>query len=75
MRDKSKIEELWLPELKAWFPKGVDTPDIALLKIKGQKAEYWDGPNSMISHAVALIKNMTGQSTDMGENKKVNLKH
>lgn len=75
VRDKSKIEELWLPELKAWFPEGVDTPDIALLKIKGQKAEYWDGPSSMISHAVALIKGMSGQSADIGENKKIDLKH
>lgn len=37
VRDKSKIEELWLPELKAWFPEGVDTPDIALLKINGKR--------------------------------------
>lgn len=75
VRDKAKIEELWLPELKAWFPEGVDTPDIALLKINGQKAEYWDGPSSMISHAVALLKGMAGESPDIGENKKINLKH
>lgn len=75
VRDKAKIEELWLPELKAWFPQGVETPDIALLKINGQKAEYWDGPSSMISHAVALLKGMAGESPDIGENKKVDLKH
>ena len=33
VRDKAKIEELWEPSLKAWFPEGVDTPDIALLKV------------------------------------------
>ncbi len=75
VRDKSKIKEMWLPELKAWFPDGVDTPDIALLKIHGQKAEYWDGPSSMISHAVALLKGMAGQSADIGENRKVILEH
>ncbi len=75
VRDKSKIEELWLPELKAWFPEGLETPDIALLKIHGQKAEYWDGPSSMISHAVALLKGMAGQSANIGENRKIVLEH
>lgn len=73
VRDKAKIEELWKPELKAWFPDGVDTPDIALLKINAEKAEYWDSPASPIAHAMALVKVMTGQPADIGENRKVSL--
>src|SRR3978361_2088143 len=30
--DRAKIKELWSPVLKAWFPKGIDDPEIALLK-------------------------------------------
>lgn len=73
VRDKAKIKELWLPELKAWFPEGIDTPDIALLKVSAHKAEYWDTPNSLIAHTIALFKVATGQPVDIGENKKVKL--
>jgi general stress protein 26 len=73
VRDREKIKELWLPELKAWFPDGVDTDDIALLKINAHKAEYWDTPSSLVAHVVALAKVATGQPVSVGENKKVTL--
>jgi general stress protein 26 len=46
VQDRAKIQELWLPELKAWFPQELDEPDIALLKVTASKAEYWDAPAS-----------------------------
>ncbi len=73
VRDKAKIKELWIPELKAWFPDGVDTEDIALLKINAHKAEYWDTPTSFVAHVIALAKVATGQPVSVGENKKVTL--
>ena len=74
VRDKKKIEELWKPELKAWFPDGTDTEDIALLYIKANKAEYWDAPSSVVAHTVALFQTLAGATPDVGENKKVALK-
>ncbi|HEY9679621.1 MAG TPA: pyridoxamine 5'-phosphate oxidase family protein [Drouetiella sp.] len=71
VRDKAKIEELWEPILKAWFPEGVDTPDIALLQISATKAEYWDSPSSFIAKTIELLRAATGQPLDIGENKKV----
>lgn len=74
VRDKAKIEELWEPQLKAWFPAGVDTPDIALLKVTAHKGEYWDAPSSVVAHAVSLVKALaTGKPAQPGENKKVDL--
>ncbi len=74
VRDKEKIKELWQPTLKAWFPRGVDEPDIALLKIDGHKAEYWDSPTSVMAHAIGLVKSaVTGHPAPVGENKSVNL--
>jgi general stress protein 26 len=46
VRDRAQIEELWKPELRAWFPEGKETPDIALLKVTVERAEYWDGSQS-----------------------------
>ena len=59
VRDREKIKELWLPELKAWFPDGVDTDDIALLKINAEKAEYWDTPSF-----ACCARNRASQSSD-----------
>lgn len=75
VRDRAKIEELWKPELKAWFPEGTETPDIALLKVTAERAEYWDGSQSIIAHAVSFVSSMvTGEPAQFGENEKLDLK-
>lgn len=75
VRDRSKIEELWKPQLKAWFPEGIDTPDIALLKVRVERAEYWDGSQSIVAHAVSLVSSLVkGKPAQLGENEKLELK-
>jgi len=74
VRDRAKIKELWNPIYKAWFPGGVDDPNLALLKVHVEKAEYWDSPNSTVVQLVGFAKALvTGQSYEGGENKKINL--
>lgn len=75
VRDRSKIEELWKPQLRAWFPEGVDTPDIALLKVSVERAEYWDGSQTLVAHAVGLVSSLLkGEPAQPGENEKLDLK-
>ncbi len=74
VKDKEKIEELWNPILKAWFPKGLDDPTLSLLKISVEEAEYWDSPSSTIVQLVGFVKALvTGTSADGGEHKKISL--
>jgi general stress protein 26 len=74
VRDPKKIEELWSPALKAWFPKGVEDPDIALLKVSVEQAEYWDSPSSAMAHLFGFVKAVaTGQTYQPGENEKINI--
>jgi general stress protein 26 len=74
VRDRAKIDELWRPEFKIWFPEGKDDPEVALLRVSLEKAEYWDSPSSTISYALSFVSSLvTGKQPDMGENKKVNL--
>lgn len=74
-RDRNKIDELWKPEFKMWFPEGKDDPEIALLRIKLEKAEYWDSPSSSISYALSFVSSLiTGKQPDFGENKELTLK-
>ncbi|MEP6637151.1 MAG: pyridoxamine 5'-phosphate oxidase family protein, partial [Acidobacteriota bacterium] len=74
VRDKAKVEELWKPQFKIWFPKGTDEPDIALLRINVEKAEYWDSPSSSIAQAFYFVSALvTGTKMKGGENKKLEL--
>jgi general stress protein 26 len=71
-RDRAKIDELWRPEFKIWFPEGKDDPEIALLRVSLEKAEYWDSPSSTIGYALSFVSSIvTGKQPNMGENKKV----
>lgn len=68
VRDRSKIEELWSPVHKAWFPEGVDDPSICLLKVKVEEAEYWDAPSSKFVQLAGFVKALvTGQEADYGD--------
>lgn len=70
--DKEKARELWNPTLKAWFPKGLDDPELALLCVTVEKAEYWDTPNSRMVQLVGFVKaTITGELYQPGVNEKV----
>ncbi len=42
VRDHAKTRALWKPQYSTWFPAGPDDPNLILLKINVQRAEYWD---------------------------------
>lgn len=73
-KDKAKMEELWSPVLKAWFPEGLDDPRLCLLKVESDQAEYWEGSSSTLVQLFGMVKAIaTGQEADYGENKKLQL--
>lgn len=41
IRNKTAFEEHWVDGLEQWFKKGVDTPGMVLIHIKGSKLRYW----------------------------------
>ena len=74
VRDQQKIEELWTPALKAWFPQGLDDPDLALLKVHVTQAEYWDAPSSAVVTIVGVAKALaTGQRVQGGKHDKLSV--
>ena len=40
--DRRKIDELWKPTWKAWFPNGKDDPKLVLIRVSVTDAEFWD---------------------------------
>lgn len=65
VNDRQKIKDLWTPAMKAWFPEGVDDPNIALICVDVETAELWDAPPSKVVHLAGVIKAVaTGQRYD-----------
>ena len=73
--DRVRMQALWSPMVKAWFPEGIDDPDLVLLRVDVYKAEYWDikesKPVQLYKMARAAI---TGKPPlDLGEHKTVTM--
>jgi len=42
IRDKGSFAAHWTKEMDDYFPKGVDTPDLVLIKVTAERMHYWD---------------------------------
>jgi general stress protein 26 len=73
--DTAKAKELWSPAVKAWFPDGPDDPKLALLRVRVEKAEYWDSPSAKMVQLAGFVKALvTGERLDYaGEHEKLDL--
>ncbi|HEY5177769.1 MAG TPA: pyridoxamine 5'-phosphate oxidase family protein [Terriglobales bacterium] len=41
VRDHVKAKQLWKPVYETWFPRGIEDPNLILLKVHVQEADYW----------------------------------
>lgn len=74
VNDKIKMKELWSSILKAWFPLGLNDPDILLIKITPHEVNYWDSSSSTMVVLFNVLKAIvTGKEYDEGEHGKINL--
>lgn len=74
VNDRERIEQLWSSGYTAWFPKGLDDPDLALIKVRVYQAEYWDAPSRKMVQIAGFVKSLTsGQRYQPGENEKLEL--
>lgn len=74
VKDKAKMERLWNPALKAWFPKGLEDPQMMLLKVEPDQVEYWSGSSSKIVVAFQILKAMVkGEKFSGGEHQKIDV--
>lgn len=73
-QDKSKIHELWNAGYKAWFPQGEDDPDITVLRVDIQEADYWEANASkLVLGAKYLMAAATGGGVPVGDSGHVTL--
>jgi general stress protein 26 len=72
--DKKKAASLWTPLMKAWFPRGLEDQDLALLNVTPTQAEYWDAPSNKMVLALDFAKAIfTGQQASPGDHARINL--
>jgi general stress protein 26 len=73
VRDDAKKKELWNSAAEAWFQCEPEHPDVVLIKLSPDSAEYWDTPGRG-SSLIAFVKGkITGERPDLGENETVQL--
>ncbi|WP_294217937.1 pyridoxamine 5'-phosphate oxidase family protein [uncultured Chryseobacterium sp.] len=41
VKDKETLQEKWVDGLEQWFPEGIDTPGICLLKVSAKQVTFW----------------------------------
>lgn len=67
-QDKAKIHDLWNNMYKAWFPGGEDDPQIAVMRVDVQGADYWEASSSkLVVYAKYLAAAVTGGKVPVGE--------
>ncbi|MCO7462086.1 pyridoxamine 5'-phosphate oxidase family protein [Stenotrophomonas maltophilia] len=68
--DRAKVEELWSPAMKLFFPGGEDDPNLRLIHVRADSAEYWDGPGTLLGKALTFVlsavQDEPGQLADNG---------
>lgn len=68
-QDKAKMKELWNPIYKAWFPEGLEDPEISLISVRIESAELWDSPPSKVVQMAGFVKAaVTGRPYDQKHN-------
>ena len=68
--DRAKIKQLFSTEAKAWWDSAED-PNIRVLKITPDDAEFWDSPGTVISYVKMAAAAVTGTRPEIGNNRKV----
>jgi general stress protein 26 len=67
--DRGKIRDLWGTPAKAWW-QSPDDPNIRVLKVTPQDAEFWDSPGTTVAYVKMAAAALTGNRPDMGDNRK-----
>ena len=73
--DRAKVDELWSPAMKLFFPGGKDDPNLRLIRVTADTAEYWDGPGTILGKALHfMLTAVTDNPASLSENELIDLR-
>lgn len=64
--DRAKIDELWNEQAGAYFDNGKDDPDLTLLKVTGDSAQFWGVIGSKVGAVLKLLASKVTGSAPPG---------
>ncbi|MGP9538340.1 pyridoxamine 5'-phosphate oxidase family protein [Brachybacterium sp. AOP43-C2-M15] len=56
VEDRSVVEQLWNDGAGAYFPGGPDDPDLGLLEVSGDSAQFWGLPGGKVAGLAQIVK-------------------
>jgi general stress protein 26 len=75
VNDPAMKNALWSPLAHAWFSGGVGDPDLALIAVTINHAEYWDVKTNKATKIFEMAKaTMTGTPPKLGEHAQVRMR-
>jgi general stress protein 26 len=69
--DAAKKKELWNDMYKTWFPGGVNDPNLTLMKVTIDSAEYWDTPGGKVMQLLEYVQMAVTHKAPKGEHEVV----
>jgi general stress protein 26 len=73
-RDRDLIHSLWSEPARTWFPKGADDPEICVIEVDVNHAEYWDAPSNAMVMAFGYAKaRLTGEPARPGQHGRLDI--
>lgn len=48
VKDAQRVQDLWRKRHRRWFPAGKQDPDLVALRVRIDRAEYWDEPTGQM---------------------------
>lgn len=75
VRDRATIDAKWKPGMGVFFKGGKDDPNLCLIRVEAESAEYWDGPSTAVGKGLYFLT--TAVTRDPGnrmtENERIDL--
>lgn len=74
VEDSAKLDELWSDFYEAYFPQGKTDPDIQLIRVNANGAEFWESDGKLHTLFAFARQKLTGKGgDDLGTNETVRL--
>ncbi|MFW1952134.1 pyridoxamine 5'-phosphate oxidase family protein [Acinetobacter beijerinckii] len=71
--DEVILDEIWSPAYEAFFEHGKSDPDIQLIRVVCNGAQYWKGSDTLVTLYKLAKASVTGETEDLGTSKSISL--
>ncbi|HEY0335349.1 MAG TPA: pyridoxamine 5'-phosphate oxidase family protein [Stenotrophomonas sp.] len=73
--DRARVEAMWSPSMQLFFPGGQDDPNLRLIHVRAESAEYWNSPAGLLGKALEFVLSAVDDEVGvLTENRVVDLK-